>query len=101
MLSFVALAIYFIYLVLSMFTLHQIQHHYRAMLHIAFTAVKPEILALCILPFGAAFLFAADLAPSVWAWNRRADRLKREPVLPEPVSAEMPGVWPPPPRTMP
>ena len=32
-----------------------------------------------------------------WAWNRRAGRLKRELVLPEPVSAEMPGVWPPPP----
>ena len=35
-----------------------------------------------------------------WAWNRRANRLKCEPVLPNPVSVEMPGVWPPPPRTM-
>ncbi len=35
-----------------------------------------------------------------WAWNRRADRLNRDPVLPEPVPAETPGVWPPPPRTM-
>ena len=36
-----------------------------------------------------------------WAWNRRADRLNREPILLEPVVTNSPGVWPPPPRTMP
>ncbi len=32
-----------------------------------------------------------------WAWNRRADRLNREPSLPLPAVADAPGVWPPPP----
>ncbi len=32
-----------------------------------------------------------------WAWNRRADRLNREPSLPQPIAAAVPGVWPPPP----
>lgn len=34
--------------------------------------------------------------PTQWAWNRRADRLNREAILPL-VSAAIPGVWPPPP----
>ena len=32
-----------------------------------------------------------------WAWNRRADRLNREAILPLPVAAAVPGAWPPPP----
>ena len=36
-----------------------------------------------------------------WAWNRRADRLSREPIMLQTAAADMSGVWPPPPRTMP
>ncbi len=99
-LGFVSLAVYFVYLVLNMFTLHQIQHHYHAMLHVAFMATKSEIIILCLTPFAAVFLSGAGLAPSFWAWNRRARRLSLEPVMPEPTPAVTPDVWPPPPRTM-
>jgi len=33
-----------------------------------------------------------------WAWNRRAERLNREPSLPQSALAVAPGVWPPPPN---
>lgn len=97
LLGFFVLAVYFVYLVLNMFTLHQIQQHHQAMLHIAIVAVKSEVFALCFAPLGGAFLTAAGLAPSFWAWNRRADRLNREGITP-PAAAEVTGVWPPPPN---
>ncbi len=33
-----------------------------------------------------------------WAWNRRAERLSREPISPDSNSTAAPGVWPPPPN---
>ena len=52
--------------------------------------------------FMSACLVAACIlagAAHQWAWNRRADRLNREPVLPQPIFADAPDAWPPPPMS--
>ena len=57
-------------------------------------STTPEAsLFACGLLLLAAFLM---LFLAHWAWNRRADRLNREGLVPLP--AAMPGVWPPPPK---
>ena len=101
LLAMFALAFYFVYLMLDWFTLHQIERHYQAMLHTGYVTAKPDIFALCLIPFTGTFLYALFSFPQFWAWNRRADRLNREAkgLMPADVSDEMPGVWPPPPRT--
>jgi hypothetical protein len=53
-----------------------------------------DVLFPCYFVLAIAFLW---LFLTHRAWNRRADRLNREPRLPQPVAAAVPGVWPPPP----
>ena len=95
--GFLGLMLYVAYLMLDMFTLHQIQRHWRALLRAMYAATKGPIFVLCLVPFVAAPLFAAILYPSLWAWNRRARRLNYEATLPPPVFVAALGVWPPPP----
>lgn len=95
--AFLVLALYFVFLVLDTFTLHQIEKHWRGMLHVGFTATKGPLLILLSMPFITPLLFTAGLYPSIWAWNRRAERLSREGILPQPTLAADTGVWPPPP----
>ncbi len=47
--------------------------------------------------FGVACVMLAVSLASRWAWNRRADRLNREAILPPLEPVVVPGVWPPPP----
>ncbi len=95
--GFLAGTLYLAFLMAHTFTLHQIQRHWRAMLHVAFVTTKGPLFILCLIPFVAAMLFAAVQCPAVWAWNRRADRLNRAATAPQELPANDTGVWPPPP----
>ena len=78
------------------------QHHEKRIVPIVATEnwakqTTPEVILLSctsLTVFGILATFSAH-----WAWNRRADRLNREPAVPQPVFVNAPGVWPPPPNT--
>ena len=95
--GFLVITVCFVYMTLNTLTLHQIQRHWRAILHIAYVVTKGPLFILCLVPFVATVLFAAIQYPTVWAWNRRADRLNREPAAPQALPAIDTSVWPPPP----
>ena len=96
-LVWVGLKVYLIHMVFEALTLHQIDRHFRALLHIILYPVYLELLFILLVSLMPAILWAAYLGFSLPAWNRRADRLNRETALPPVVAAAVPGVWPPPP----
>ena len=94
---FLGLVIYVLYLWSDRNALAYLLKHLRVELILAFAAVRWHLLViLAVVPLST-FWYIATLYPSVWAWNRRADRLNREAAAPQAVPAALPGVWPPPP----
>jgi len=96
--AWLGIKVYIIYMAFEMLTWHQLYRHSHALFHIIFDkTLYFEFLIILYISFVPAFLWAAYLDCSLQAWNRRADRLNREPSLPLPAVADVPGVWPPPP----
>lgn len=97
LLAFLGLALYLAFLIHDARSLHQIQRHWHILLPALYAATKGPLVILLLTPFVSTLLFIAIEYPSLWAWNRRAERLSREGLLPPPVPDITPGVWPPPP----
>lgn len=94
--ALLGLTAYCVFVVLATFSVHQIQKQYQAIAHIYFSFTGEFVSEMCILLCVEMFFATVWLSPVIWAWNRRADRLNREP-MPRPAVADVPGIWPPPP----
>ena len=89
--------VYLVHMILSRLSLHRIERHLRPLLHVVFDPSYVEFLLISCISLMPVVLWTGYLCLSISAWNRRADCWSREAILPPPVAAEMPGVWPPPP----
>ena len=64
------------------------------LLHIEFRNITTPFLLFVIYSISNFIIWS----PMSWAWNRRAERLSREPIPAEPALTAAPNVWPPPPN---
>ena len=98
LLTWLGIKIYFVHMAYTSLTWHQIQKHLRALFHVIFLAdLALEVVFIFLIALMFVIAWACYVYISIYAWNRRADRLNREGLVPLPIPAEMPGVWPPPP----
>lgn len=92
LLTFLGLMLYLAFLIHDPHSLHQIQRHWRTLLPALYAATKGPLVILLLIPFVSTLLFTAIQYPSIWAWNRRAERLSREGILPQAVPDVTSGV---------